>query len=338
VAGVVGGVGILRLMREKTAICPVCGSLRSRVVYRVDNHHRRDLRPEATIAKCSACGTAYLTDAVHSFQEDLYAYYDRFAGRSMEELVSPLTLASYHRVLRRLGKHCVLQSILDVGCGRGEFVWAALGQGYAVEGLELSAEAVSIARSNALPVKQQDLFSSELDTRRWSVITMFEVLEHVDHPMSMIRRATDLLEPGGILYLTTPNYSSLDRLCLGSNWHVFHPEHITYFSTHGMASLMRKLELRLQLVSVESNNISPQLVERCFGLINGLIQGRKLEKRQSNFRDSDSNFDLRSLSEGTELSRQCKRAINQLLSALGMGSTTIITAKKSSSCPKSLEG
>jgi hypothetical protein len=41
--------------------------------------------------------------------------------------------------------------------------------------LELSAEAVSIALSNDLPLKQQDLFSSELDARRWSAITMFEI-------------------------------------------------------------------------------------------------------------------------------------------------------------------
>jgi 2-polyprenyl-3-methyl-5-hydroxy-6-metoxy-1,4-benzoquinol methylase len=77
-------------------------------------------------------------------------------------------------------KRCALQSFLDVGCGKGEFIWAALGQGFQVEGLELSAVPVSIARSNDLPANQQDLFSSELDDRRWSAITMFEILEHFD--------------------------------------------------------------------------------------------------------------------------------------------------------------
>ena len=331
-------LAVNEFLKNNTALCPVCSSVRSRIVYRVGDHHRRDLRPEIEIAKCADCRIVYLNDSTHSFQEDLYKYYERFAGRSMEELVSPLTLASYYRVLHRLNKHCALQSILDVGCGKGEFVWAALGQGYAVEGLELSAEAVSVALSNDLPVKQQNLFSSELDARRWSAITMFEVLEHVDRPITMIQRATDLLEPEGILYLTTPNYNSLDRLCLGYKWHVFHPEHITYFSTHGLSYTLRKLEPRLQLVSVESHNISPQLVERTIELIKGLFQGRMNGKSKSYVRESESAFDLRSLSEGTELSRQGKRVINQILSVLGMGSTTIITAKKSGSCSKSLEG
>jgi len=126
-------------MQNMTALCPVCGSTRFRVVYGVDGCHRRDLRLGVTIAKCAACRTAYLNDAVHSFQKETYSYYERFAGRSMDELVSPLTLASYQRVLRKLHKHCVPQSILDVGCGKGEFVWTALGQGYEVEGLELSS-------------------------------------------------------------------------------------------------------------------------------------------------------------------------------------------------------
>ena len=165
----------LTLLQNKKASCTVCGSTRSRVVYRVDAHHGRDLRPEITITKCAECSTTYLNEADHSFHEDLYAYDERFAGRSMEQLVSPLTLDSYSRVLRKLHKHCDLQAILDVGCGKGEFVWAALGQGCAIEGLELSIEAVSIARSLGLPVQQRNLFSSELDSRRWNVITMFEV-------------------------------------------------------------------------------------------------------------------------------------------------------------------
>ena len=315
-------------MYGNQARCPVCTSARHRMVYRVQSHHRRDLRSDIAIAKCAECGTAYLGDAEHSFQEDLYAYYERFSGKTMEELVTPLTLASYHRVLRRLRKHCVLQSILDVGCGKGEFVWAALGRGYAIEGLELSAEAVAVARSLGLPVRQQSLFACELDRRRWSAITMFEVLEHVDQPVAMINRATDLLESGGLLYLTTPNYNSFDRLGMGSKWHVFHPEHITYFSTRGLARLIRGQEPRLQLVSVESNNVSPQLVGRAFELIYGFFGGCKPKCRQLNSEISSSSLDLRSLSEGTRLTRAAKRGINQVLSVLGMGATTIITAKK----------
>jgi len=157
---------------------------------------------------------------------------------------------------------------------------------------------------------------------------MFEVLEHVDRPAAMINRATDLLEPGGLLYLTTPNYNSFDRLGLGSRWHVFHPEHVTYFTTRGLTQLIRSREPRLQLVSVESNNISPQSVGLVFEFANGLFGCRENKDRQMHGQISRSTLDLRSLSEGTRLTRAAKRVINQILTLLGMGSTTIITAKK----------
>ena len=100
-----------------------------------------------------------------------------------------------------------------------------------------------------------------MDHSSWNAITMFEVLEHVDNPILMIQRATDLLSPGGVIYLTTPNYFSIDRLILGSKWNVFHPEHVVYFSTKGLVRLVAQHEPRLQLMSVESNNISPQLFD-----------------------------------------------------------------------------
>ena len=87
-------------MQMKRASCPVCGSAKSCIVYRVDRHHRRDLRPEIAIAKCNDCETAYLNQVDHSFQEDLYAYYERFAGKPMDELVSSLNLANYQLILR----------------------------------------------------------------------------------------------------------------------------------------------------------------------------------------------------------------------------------------------
>lgn len=309
-------------------ICPVCNSAKSRTIYQAASHQRHDRLIRVKIVQCDDCLTVFLGENDHQFKEELYAYYQQYAGKPMEEIVSSLTLASYHRVLTKLRKHYDIRSILDVGCGKGEFVWTALGQGFIVEGLELSVEAVSIALSHGLPVQKCSLFASELDNRSWSAITMFEVLEHVDQPISMINRATDLLENGGILYLTTPNFNSLDRLCLGAHWQVFHPEHITYFSTRGLARLMRRLEPRLQIISLESTNISPQLVGRAVDLIKGRLQNRKLEKLQPNTGMANSPLDLRSLSEGTRLLRRAKNVANRVLSVLGIGSTTIITAKK----------
>ena len=105
----------------------------------------------------------FLADAEHYYQSDLYSYYQGFSGSTIEDLTSPLTLASYDRVLNKLSTLTRVNSILDVGCGKGEFVWAARNNGYSIKGIELSQEAVSLARTFGLPVEKQSLFSQELD-------------------------------------------------------------------------------------------------------------------------------------------------------------------------------
>lgn len=312
----------------KKALCPVCGSKNYSIVYRVERHHRRNIRPAVSIARCNKCSVTFLAEADHSFQDDLYSYYEDFYGKTIENLTSPLTLASYQRVLSKLCTLTNISSILDVGCGKGEFVWAARNFGYSIQGIELSQEAVSLACSFGLPVQRQSLFSPELDSSSWNAITMFEVIEHVEDPVAMIQRATDLLAPGGILYLTTPNYFSLDRLFLGSKWNVFHPEHIIYFSTNGLVNLIRQCEPRLQLLSVESKNISPQLFDLLRSFLSLSFLTRRDTMSTSIVSERVSVVDIRTISEGSPFFRGLKRIINLVLTTLGMGSTTILTARK----------
>ena len=315
-------------MSIKKSLCPVCGSQNFLIVYRAESHHRRDIRPAVSIARCKECSVVFLADAEHYYQSDLYSYYQGFSGRTIEDLTSPLTLASYDRVLNKLSTLTRVNSILDVGCGKGEFVWAARNNGYSIKGIELSQEAVSLARTLGLPVEKQSLFSQELDNSSWNVTTMFEVIEHVDQPVLMIQRVTDLLAPGGILYLTTPNYFSLDRLLLGSKWNVFHPEHILYFSTKGLVRLVAQYEPRLQLMSVESRNISPQL----FGFLSHFSVLPFFKRRDNHFSghagEQVSAVDIRMISESSSFSRILKRIINFVLTFLGIGSTTILIARK----------
>jgi 2-polyprenyl-3-methyl-5-hydroxy-6-metoxy-1,4-benzoquinol methylase len=305
--------------------CPVCGGSERSLVYRVDNNHRRELRTVVSIARCMSCRTAFLDDHSREFQGDLYEYYDKYSGRPIEELVSPLTLASYARVLRRASRLTTVRTILDVGCGKGEFLWAAQRQGYKAVGLELADQAVAIAQDLGLPAKKKSLLSEELDGSSWDLITMFEVIEHVDAPSAMIQRAAHLLNPGGVLYMTTPNFNSLDRLFLGSKWKVFHPEHITYFSSRGLARLVRQCAPSLQLISVQSNNISPSLLLYLIRIA-GLFAGGRRNKDSPG--EQDKAVDLRALSEGSGASRFLKRGVNHILSAAGIGSTTILIAKK----------
>ena len=92
------------------------------------------------------------------------------------------------------------------------------------------------------------------------------------------------------------------------------------------------LEPRLRIVRVQSNNISPELVSGAIKFLKNLHLGQKHKLGGScPTANLTLAIDLRTLSEKSRLSRVLKKTVNQALSLLGIGSTTILTAIKAKS-------
>ncbi len=100
--------------------------------------------------------------------------------------------------------------ILDVGCGLGFFVKRIADQktGWEATGYEISEKAVRFARDknglkNVFPgiVQNSGIAKGSLD-----VITLWDVIEHIPKPHSLLEYLHSLLKPGGILFLQTPNF------------------------------------------------------------------------------------------------------------------------------------
>ena len=103
--------------------------------------------------------------------------------------------------------------LLDLGCGRGEFLAAAAKAGHRVLGLD--HDQAMLAEARELPVRQADALDFLQSTpNRYDVITAFHVIEHlaVREAEAMIRLAADRLRPGGRLIIATPNPGSLPTI------------------------------------------------------------------------------------------------------------------------------
>jgi 2-polyprenyl-3-methyl-5-hydroxy-6-metoxy-1,4-benzoquinol methylase len=227
-------------MKEITAhSCTVCGETEnSKLVLRKEQDGRGN--DAIALFRCGQCQTTYLGGHSKFFDEDLYAYYARYHGLKKEDVYDPLTRKRYLALLDFFSAHGRGRTVLDVGCGKGDFVDAALNAGWDVEGIELSQPAVNIAQEFCLPVSNLDFFSMKIENASRDLVTMFEVIEHVPNPGEFFSRAEEIVKPGGLVYLTTPNFNSLDRRVLGAGWDAIHREHLTYFTPKTLINAVRK--------------------------------------------------------------------------------------------------
>lgn len=102
-------------------------------------------------------------------------------------------------------------SLLDIGCGNGCVMYEARAAGWDVEGLELSESfANAIAADTGMHVRVGN-FLDEGDEahRRFDVVVLRHVLEHLPDPHLAMRRIRDRLKPGGLGYLEFPNTGSV---------------------------------------------------------------------------------------------------------------------------------
>jgi len=99
--------------------------------------------------------------------------------------------------------------VLDLGCGRGEFVELLRDEGVAVRGVDLNEDSVAYARERGLPVERGDAFEvlgAAADDSLGGVVA-FHVIEHLEPPrlLELLSLAYRKLKPGGFLLLETPN-------------------------------------------------------------------------------------------------------------------------------------
>ena len=130
--------------------------------------------------------------------------------------------------------------LLEVGCGAGFFLKAAERAGWQVEGIELSEEASRFAIERLqLPIRRERAETAPIQPGSFDAAGMFDVIEHLFDPASVLAAIARALTPGGTLAISTPNFDSLSRAALGPDWAVLSPlEHVYYFTEVSLTRML----------------------------------------------------------------------------------------------------
>lgn len=105
----------------------------------------------------------------------------------------------------------------------------ALKYGYEASGIELSQWFVERAKANNLPIFLGSFPNASTD-QQYDVITLIDVLEHVQNPLQLMADISAYLSKDGITVIVTPDVSSIAAKLLNKKWWHYRIAHISYFN------------------------------------------------------------------------------------------------------------
>lgn len=252
--------------------CAHCGARDDAVLYEgVEHEYPGTTARSFPVVRCAACGLVRLnprpavSELGRIYPPEYYAYHLVDEARRAPGIGERIKRRMYQRRLlaqvERLGKPTGTIRLLDVGCADGRLLdwWRASSLGHRLEthGIEMSAEAAEVARrAGHRVVTGRFEVDTELEAGAFDLIIAAHVIEHVDDPVAFARRAAELLRPGGLLVLPTPNVDSWDARRFGRWWGGNHfPRHWTFYDPTSVARLADEVGLVCERVEYELNPV-----------------------------------------------------------------------------------
>lgn len=100
-------------------------------------------------------------------------------------------------------------AIIEIGAGAGAFSLRLKNNGYDVSAVDIEDGQFDAPGVKFRKIGSEERISVVFENRKFAGVVAIEVIEHFRSTWQFLREADDLLEPGGKLFLTTPNISSL---------------------------------------------------------------------------------------------------------------------------------
>lgn len=121
--------------------------------------------------------------------------------------------------------------LFDLGAGWGHFLYTGKHLGYEVYGIEAAEMPCKYAREELkLPVDHIDFFDMKIPDKRFDLITMWDVLEHIPDADEVIKKCNAMLNSGGYVIIQVPQIDSAFSKLLKEDWNMLSRGHVNYFS------------------------------------------------------------------------------------------------------------
>ena len=224
--------------------CPICGTEDSKLFLNAKDYSTS--QEPFSIRECCSCGFRF-TSPIPA-EDKLPDYYQSDDYISHTDSNEGLMNKVYHFIRKRaikkkerlLSQVVNEKTLIDIGCGTGDFLNYCKLQGWNVTGLEPDKGARNICKEKGIEAWDVERLS-HLKEASFSVVTMWHVLEHVFHLNRELIQIKKVLKPKGKLIIAVPNCSSYDAVKYGEYWAAYDlPIHLYHFQPSDMAKFADK--------------------------------------------------------------------------------------------------
>ena len=211
----------------KREFCPVCKK-REFIPFKKSSINTSNLKPDSfkitdneygncwNFSRCDNC--TFVFSNPHLKEKDLIEFYSQLEDKEYS-FEARGRGKNFIKILNRLKKIEINGNmLLDIGAASGIFLNLAKKRGYQTEGIEPSRSLCKQA-GKLFGIK---LFQGTLDQyssqEKFSIITLLDIIEHIQEPETFIRQVSSHMGKGGILVIVTPDINSVASKFMGKKW------------------------------------------------------------------------------------------------------------------------
>lgn len=233
--------------------CTVCRGSQWTFVRMGGDLYQPDDDTQFRLEQCLACGqimqnplpTSEQLGKAYSTEYAPYRPAWKESGWPLWKVLREWTTWRRMRRLRRYGRG---KTLLEVGCGGGDFLVATHRAGWDVKAVEYSGSLADALRTElGFDVRTGDLTPGLWEEGSFDAVIMWSVLEHLSNPLEALQTAARYLRPGGSLFIQIPTLYGVEQgMKFGQYWALLDlPRHLSFFGRECLADLCQQAGLRL---------------------------------------------------------------------------------------------
>ncbi|ASK32586.1 hypothetical protein CEY12_21970 [Chryseobacterium sp. T16E-39] len=143
------------------------------------------------------------------------------------------------------------KKVLDFGCGSGYGTHMLSENAGSIIGIDISTEAIDYAKKEYRASNLSFMTISELENEKFDIITSFQVIEHVPNDREYTAHLKKMLNPGGILMISTPDKKHRLFRYIQQPWNIFH---LKEYTPDSLQKMLLKHFKKVELLKIGSES------------------------------------------------------------------------------------